>query len=331
MISIIIPVYNVETYLPQCIESVLSQTCRNFELILVDDGSTDQSPAICDEYALKDNRIKVVHQENSGVSNARNNGISLARGQWITFIDSDDWVDPDYLENFESEGLDCDLIVQGLKYYDNRNGQFFEYIRVNNCELCGPRQKELIAENKVLSLGYPVAKLYKKSLIANRVFFNTRISYHEDHIFVLDTYNLAKKIKLVNSVGYNYRYYHTNNSLSSKKHSWQNLNIAAEGMLASLNNLRERFLFPDSAYERQIYTFAYRPKINAVFEMFCLKETNSEQKEHLRVIIKKRDLSCYYQPLGAKDKLVKNVLLHLPFALQKFFFSLYIRYQNRVK
>ncbi len=331
MISIIIPVHNVETYLPQCIESVLSQTFRDFELILVDDGSTDHSTVICDEYAQTDDRIKVFHQDNSGVSAARNNGICYAKGEWITFIDSDDWVDVDYLENFRFEESDSDIIVQGLKYYDNRNGQIFEYIRVNNCELCGPRQKELIAENKVLSLGYPVAKLYKKSLIANRVLFNTSISYHEDHIFVLDTYNLAKRIKLVNSVSYNYRYYHTNNSLSSKKHSWQNLNIAADGMLASLNNLRERFLLPDSAYERQIYTFAYRPKINAVFDLFRLKKSNSEQKEHLKKIIKKRDLNCYYQPLGVKDKLVKNVLLCLPFEFQKLFFVSYLRYQNKAK
>ena len=329
MISIVIPVYNVEKYLRQCLDSVLNQTFQDFELLLMDDGSTDRSSFICDEYALKDNRIKVVHQENSGVSNARNNGISLARGQWITFIDSDDWVDPDYLENFESEGSDCDLIVQGLKYYDNRNGQFFKYIKVNNCELNGPKQKLLVAENKILNLGYPVAKLYRNTVIANRVSFNTNISFHEDHIFVLDTFNLSEKIKLVNSVSYNYRYYHTNDSLSSKKHSWQNLNIAAEGMLTSLNNLRERFLLRDSTYEKLIYTFAYGPKISAVFEMFSLKESQTEQKEHLKVIINRRELKRYYYPVAVKDRLVKSILLHCPFAFQKLFFIIYLKYQHR--
>lgn len=331
MISIIIPIYNVEKYLPQCIESVLSQTCRNFELILVDDGSTDRSPIICDEYAQKDVRIKVVHQENSGVSVARNNGISHAKGEWITFIDSDDWVDVDYLESFRFEESECDLVVQGLKYYDNRNGQYFKYIRVSNCELCGPGQKELVAENRVLSLGYPVAKLFRRTLIADKVFFNTKISYHEDHIFVLETYNLAKRIKLVDSVSYSYRYYHTSSSLSSKKHSWQNLSISSEGMLAAISDLKERFLLQDSEYEKQIYTYAYTPKINAIFELFDLKCSNSEQNRHLKEIINKKELRCYYHPQDTKDILVKNVLLYFPFVFKQLFFIAYLKYQNRAK
>ena len=331
MISIIIPVYNVEAYLQHCIDSVLNQTYENFELILVDDGSYDKSSAICDGYACKDVRVRVIHQINYGVSAARNNGIIHAKGEWITFIDSDDWVDVDYLENFRFEESDSDLIVQGLKYYDNCNGQFFKYIRVNNCELCGPGQNELVAENKVLSLGYPVAKLFRRELIADKVFFNTNISYHEDHIFVLETYNLAKKIKLVDSVSYNYRYYHTGSSLSSQKHSWQNLNISSEGMLSAISDLKDRFLRQDSEYEKQIYTYAYTPKINAVFELFGLRGSNSEQNKHLKEIINKKELSCYYHPMDTKYILVKNVLLYFPFVFKKLFFIAYLKYQNRAK
>lgn len=96
LISVVVPVYNVELYLAQCINSILSQTYKNLEIILIDDGSTDSSPQICDEFALEDGRIKVIHQKNGGLSDARNTGISLCTGKYIAFIDSDDFVDYEY-------------------------------------------------------------------------------------------------------------------------------------------------------------------------------------------------------------------------------------------
>lgn len=96
-ITVIVPVYKVENYLRRCIDSILNQSFRDFELILVDDGSPDKCPQICDSYALQDNRIKVIHQENGGAAAARNAGLDLAKGEWIAFVDSDDWVNPDYL------------------------------------------------------------------------------------------------------------------------------------------------------------------------------------------------------------------------------------------
>lgn len=90
--SVIIPVYNVERYLPECVESVLGQTCRDMEVILVDDGSPDGCPALCDNYALADNRVRVIHQKNAGLSEARNAGLDMARGEWVVFIDSDDFL-----------------------------------------------------------------------------------------------------------------------------------------------------------------------------------------------------------------------------------------------
>lgn len=98
MISVIVPIYKVEAYLPRCVDSLLGQTDRDFELILVDDGSTDRCGAICDEYAAKDSRIQVIHKENGGLSDARNAGLAIARGEYIAFVDSDDWVSPRYLE-----------------------------------------------------------------------------------------------------------------------------------------------------------------------------------------------------------------------------------------
>lgn len=98
LISIILPIYNVDSYLKKCIESVLNQTYSNIEIILVDDGSTDNSPLICDEYKKKDSRVRTIHKKNGGLSDARNCGINLSTGKYLTFIDSDDYVSEDYVE-----------------------------------------------------------------------------------------------------------------------------------------------------------------------------------------------------------------------------------------
>ena len=95
LISVIVPVYNVEEYVEKCVLSIINQTYKNLEIILVDDGSTDNSGKICDEIAIKDNRIKVIHKKNGGLSDARNVGIDIAKGDYLGFVDSDDYIDPD--------------------------------------------------------------------------------------------------------------------------------------------------------------------------------------------------------------------------------------------
>ena len=115
--SIIVPVYNVEQYLENCINSVLNQSYRNFQLILVDDGSKDSSGEICDRFAQKDSRVKVMHKQNAGVSGARNTGIEIATGQFICFIDSDDWIESDYLQKIVDEIYDFDILFFGSVWH----------------------------------------------------------------------------------------------------------------------------------------------------------------------------------------------------------------------
>lgn len=116
LITIIVPVYNIERYLPRCIDSILEQDCHDYELLLVDDGSKDESGRICDEYASRDSRIKVFHKENGGVSSARNAGISKATGEWIVFIDGDDWIDPYYLNVVKTHSdKNADVLHFGYK------------------------------------------------------------------------------------------------------------------------------------------------------------------------------------------------------------------------
>ena len=118
-LSIIVPVYKVEQYLPKCIDSILAQTFSDFELILIDDGSPDRCGRICDEYAAKDSRITVIHQENKGASAARNAGLDLARGEYIGFVDSDDWIEPEMYETMlgKAKEADLDLVICGLNNF----------------------------------------------------------------------------------------------------------------------------------------------------------------------------------------------------------------------
>ena len=117
-ISIIIPVYKAEKYLHRCVDSVLAQTFTNFELILIDDGSPDNSGAICDEYAKQDGRVKVFHQKNQGVSVARNLGIEQAKGEWIAFIDSDDWVENTMYEEMYHTASLANADIAGCNFWE---------------------------------------------------------------------------------------------------------------------------------------------------------------------------------------------------------------------
>jgi len=118
-LSIIVPVYKVEPYLPKCIDSILAQTFTDFELILIDDGSPDGCPRICDEYAAKDERIVVIHQENAGVSAARNAGLDAANGEYIGFVDSDDWIEPEMYEVMVASAIENDSDLVFCSWFDN--------------------------------------------------------------------------------------------------------------------------------------------------------------------------------------------------------------------
>ena len=203
LISVIVPIYNVEKYLNKCIESIISQTYKNLEIILVDDGSQDLCPKICDEYAKKDNRIKVIHKENNGVSAARNTGIDIAQGKWIAFIDADDWVDENYLKILISESDEnIDIIGCG---YKRVNG--------NNIEKVNNNDETIIYDNvkfieKLLNVqngyGFVHTKLIRKSLI-NNVKFDCNIKVGEDALFNMQLAKKTKRIKIINKALYNYR------------------------------------------------------------------------------------------------------------------------------
>lgn len=190
-ISVIVPVYNVEKYINRCVDSILNQTFSDFELILVDDGSPDNCGAICDEYALKDNRIHVIHKENGGLSDARNAGIDWAfeksDSEWVTFIDSDDWVHPKYLEALfdavivsgcsisicgfsETTGVETTAGENIIEYELTDTESFFCNHNVNAVIACGKLYKKSLFTN----IRYPVGKLHEDEFTTYKVLFKTK-------------------------------------------------------------------------------------------------------------------------------------------------------------
>lgn len=208
LMSIIVPVYNVEAYLPRCINSILAQTCRNFELILVDDGSPDKCGAICDESAARDERVRVVHKENGGLSDARNAGLEVCRGEFVTFVDSDDWLEPEYLQVLMDvlmrHGADIAQCGHNLVHEDGR----IKPPALADGEAvydCAAAMDSLILNHDSTRVNVMTwGKLYRRSIFANLRYLKGRV--HEDDIAIWDILNsgCCRKVATVARPLYNY-------------------------------------------------------------------------------------------------------------------------------
>ena len=205
--SIIVPVYNVENVLPRCIESILTQTVRDFELILIDDGSPDNSGAICDTYAAKDDRIRVIHQVNAGVSNARNAGLNAARGKRIVFVDSDDYLDVTFLQEFSTSS--ADLIIGG--YTLEGDGVKAPICRKYDAfEIAAITTDDVLHLFEINRLNYACTKCFNGDIIRQHgLKFNTNLSLAEDTLFVVQYVQYCSHIAQLENTSYHYvRYAH---------------------------------------------------------------------------------------------------------------------------
>ena len=199
-ISVIVPVYKAEKYLHRCVDSILTQSFSDFELILVNDGSPDNSGAICDEYAKKDNRVRVFHKENGGVASARNLGLDNALGEWITFIDADDYIEKGFLNI-----PDCtkeDLLIQNYIFEGDRNKiKRFEKSTIQEDRILGFINENIHEE----WLRAPWAKFFKGEIIKNNnIKFPIDIKIGEDTVFVLDYLYYTKSVHFISSANYVY-------------------------------------------------------------------------------------------------------------------------------
>jgi len=220
-ISIIVPVYNVENYIHKSIESIVSQTLSNIEIILIDDGSTDKSGEIAEYYAKKDSRVKVIHQKNQGVSISRNVGLELAMGEYIGFIDPDDWIDDDMFEKLYCEAIqnNCDVIMccfsrEYIK--NNKSVEVFHLFQSNTVLLKDDIKKEICSQ--LLKHGFFTSvcdKIYSRSFLEEyKIRMHDDIELREDYLFNIDIFNFAERAKYLPIPFYHYR--STANSAMSK-------------------------------------------------------------------------------------------------------------------
>lgn len=241
MVSVIIPIYNVEKIVSRVIDSILAQSYKDFELILVDDGSTDGSGAICDEYAVSDHRIKVVHQENLGVSSARNAGLDLAVGNWVTFVDSDDLVLDCFLESLVNAVSSNDLIDLAYVGYAIITGGANIKTYKSNSYIGQDQIHELLSKTNLLYRCSPWAKLFRQSIIeAHRLRFDVNLSISEDRLFIYNYLVHVRGVATTSQVGYLYGSF-SPSSLKHKRVPSEMLAYRQRAITAAAHNVIKQF------------------------------------------------------------------------------------------
>ncbi|GKU77024.1 glycosyltransferase [Paenibacillus sp. L3-i20] len=206
--SIVIPVYNVENYIQECLESVLKQTYEKLEIILVNDGSTDKSPIICDEYSKIDSRVKVIHKENGGLSSARNSGFNETSGEYIVFVDSDDWLHIDFIKHINDtiNDAEVDVIVNNVVSYDEGNDVSKEQnynLPIGKVYSGVEAFKHLYSQNEFWGAAWQFV-VRREYLIKNNIVFTNGI-YHEDERYSPELLLLTTKVGFCSQALYMYR------------------------------------------------------------------------------------------------------------------------------
>ncbi len=318
-ISVIVPVYKVEKYLRTCLDSIVRQSYKNLEIILVDDGSPDACGEICDEYAKKDSRIQVIHKENGGLCAARNDGIEAATSEWLLFVDSDDWLDEDYIECLAHNlGEKTSLNICGAmeEYADGTHRKRFGFTGVdcirekNLLQLAQANvvfaQRNYIVEGRRLSFGLSAApwnRLYNRELIMEHgQRFDTQLQAMEDLCFNLHYLEYVTEIYQVEAYGYHYRQVFTGNTKSYRQ---DRLKVDEK----SFHVLDRYLLSTDNPYLPD----AVNARIVAVFTMnldrYYLSKANPSSKKEKKRILRETLESERYRKAFLK---VKPGLLSFP-------------------
>lgn len=287
-VSVIIPVYNVEKYIDKCMESVLNQTYSNLEIILVDDGSPDNSGKMCDEYTVKDNRVKVIHKENGGLSSARNMALDIATGEYVAFIDSDDFVETTMIEKVVSKIEETNADVCMFSYF-TYNGETSvaharpldkdEYETEEIRDLIIPMfigQKDAVGHHL---LGFVCCQLFRRSSIGEQRFKSEREYYAEDIVFDLEFYIRAKKMCVVNEPLYYYRYVESSLSNRYRKNLFDKFALLLE--------FKQSFVLDNDIKdcERRILRSAFRSAIGGALNVKKAPElTKKEKKQEIKKI-----------------------------------------------
>ncbi len=249
-ISVIVPVYNASSTLNRCVDSILNQTFSDFELLLINDGSKDHSGQLCDEYAKKDPRVRVFHKENGGVSSARNLGLDNATGEWISFCDSDDEFDLDFLKSIYQYSQHDVILTSFITKPNNRICLFPNHTYTESKEI-----GQCLKEHIYTGFSMPWAKLYKRQIITeNKLYFNTDISSGEDTLWVSQYLMHINSIVLLDYQGY---IYYKQNGLSEK-------GLSESAFLKTIELITETY----SNLEKQYFTDLSEWKLNVQMYFF---------------------------------------------------------------
>jgi glycosyltransferase involved in cell wall biosynthesis len=282
-ISIIIPVYNTERYLLRCIDSILAQTYNDFECILVDDGSTDSSPQICEEYTHKDNRIQVIHQTNEGLSGARNTGIDNSRGKYLFFLDSDDFIPNDTLHALYSNIGKADFCAGNIYAFVN---DFFPARNSGKIKIKVYTKQEALKNILLMRPPYTFAwgKLYKKELFNNLRYSNC---LYEDVDIIYKLVDRCGEIRCINKISY---FYNIGNTLS----------------ITAVRYTNSHFAGVEKAKEMLDFVLKVYPECGlAAKYYFC------QMNFHMY----KRMLLSENVPAADKKEVKRNIRRYMPFAL----------------
>ncbi len=310
-VSVIVPVYNTEELLPRMIDSVLAQSFRGFELILIDDGSSDKSGEICDRYVETDSRVRVVHSTNKGASAARNRGIEESTGEWITFIDSDDYVLPEYLSSMVNSGrkYKSDLVMTGLQRISEHDPS--KNVVRDWPELAVDKDniEELYNKNILQFQKGPVIKLFKNEIIKKHyVRFDEKLSRGEDALFVYSYLPYCQRMSV--APGANYIYCLREGSLMSQLSArFEVERYGYECMKTRLMPLTD-MMHP---YPKQFLIYWFDRVINSLYSI-SKGYTHAERVKHLSEL----DYGIYKKwkkPVSWKDGLKKWLLCGRHFKL----------------
>jgi glycosyltransferase involved in cell wall biosynthesis len=279
-VSIVVPVYEVEKYIRKCIESIQAQTFSDFELILVDDGSKDASGRICDEYAKKDKRIRVIHKENKGVSEARNDGIKDSMGEYICFIDADDWIEKTMLESCINNIIetDSDAVCHGYKQELWKGESIVNVEEKNVTDSFETLTHDDISEKMEVfwscCSNYVWNYLFKREIIKEESFPDIKIS--EDHIFVLNILKKCRKLSFLKDVSYHYCM-----RMGSTANRWDDTGLFCQiKMIEACNGFMEEFEISESRKRKLMAQITLNAYSYAIY-MFCFPECKLSIREKM--------------------------------------------------
>ena len=302
-ISVIVPVYNVEQYLERCVDSIINQTYTNLEIILVNDGSTDNSGKLCDELAKKDERIRVIHKENGGLSDARNRGIDEAESDLVGFIDSDDYIDSDMYEVLLKNLNDTDANLSMCALYDvYNNTPEAQVTNKETWELSSEQAIKMVMEAKILSVT-AVNKLYRKSLFSDLKFEVGKIA--EDAFIMIKLLDKCEKIVATNEK--KYYYVHRENSITTQKFSTKFLNVI-EAYEQNSNIILEKYpKLKDVAQTRMNWAYFY------VLDRLLLDDNYNDKELENKLIsyLKNHRKDILNDPLFTKGRKIGFIALLL--------------------